>query len=102
MLVSWYVKQQRPRTNAIIGSCIITVGVTLATYGGSTVFEENKGTFTQWCLGVAILLIMLIVGALTGLQQEMLFRKYGKNPQEVTSYFITALCLSRNMTAFIL
>lgn len=84
MLVSWYVKKRKPRTNAIIGSVIISIGVLLATLGGATVVEERKGNFLHWCLGVSILLSMLIVGALVGIQQEILFTKYGKHPEEVS------------------
>ncbi|CAH2242423.1 jg20426 [Pararge aegeria aegeria] len=86
MLVSWYAKKQRPRTKALIGSVIISIGVSLAMYGGATVVEERKGNYLHWCLGVTILLIMLIVGALTGLQQEILFRKFGKHPEEMLFY----------------
>ncbi|XP_023946708.2 UDP-xylose and UDP-N-acetylglucosamine transporter [Bicyclus anynana] len=86
MLVSWYAKKQRPRTTALIGSVIISIGVALAMYGGATVVEQRKGNFLQWCLGVTILLAMLIVGALTGLQQEVLFRKFGKHPVEMLFY----------------
>lgn len=86
MLVSWYVKKRKPRTNAIIGSVIISIGVLLATLGGATVVEERKGNFLHWCLGVSILLSMLIVGALVGIQQEILFTKYGKHPEEMVFY----------------
>ncbi|XP_050356609.1 UDP-xylose and UDP-N-acetylglucosamine transporter-like [Nymphalis io] len=86
MLVSWYVKKQKPRTNAMIGSVIISIGVSLATYGGATVVENSKGKFLHWCLGVSILLSMLIVGAFVGLQQEILFNKYGKHPEEMLFY----------------
>lgn len=84
MLVSWFAKKQRPRTTALIGSVIISVGVSLAMYGGATVVEERMGNILQWSLGVTILLTMLIVGALTGLQQEILFKKFGKHPEEVS------------------
>ncbi|XP_045760796.1 UDP-xylose and UDP-N-acetylglucosamine transporter-like [Maniola jurtina] len=86
MLVSWYAKKQRPRTTALVGSVIISIGVSLAMYGGATVVEDSKGNFLHWCLGVTILLTMLIVGALTGLQQEILFKKFGKHPEEMLFY----------------
>ncbi|XP_034841256.1 UDP-xylose and UDP-N-acetylglucosamine transporter-like [Maniola hyperantus] len=86
MLVSWYAKKQRPRKTALIGSVIISIGVSLAMYGGAAVVEERKGNFLHWCLGVTILLTMLIVGALTGLQQEILFKKFGKHPEEMLFY----------------
>ena len=88
MLVSWYAKNRRPRANAMIGSVIISIGVALAMYGGSTIVENTHGKFTHWCLGVIILLTMLFIGAFVGLQQEMLFTKYGKHPEEVIFLFI--------------
>lgn len=65
------------------GSVLITVGVSLAMYGGATIAEQNEGEFLYWCIGVAILLSTLVTGAFTGLQQEILYSKYGKHPEEV-------------------
>ncbi|XP_013144602.1 PREDICTED: UDP-xylose and UDP-N-acetylglucosamine transporter-like [Papilio polytes] len=82
MLVSWYAKNRVPKLTAIIGSILISMGVALAMYGGATVVENN-GTFIHWCFGIVILLSTLILGAFTGLQQEILYSSYGKHPDEM-------------------
>ncbi|XP_041974665.1 UDP-xylose and UDP-N-acetylglucosamine transporter-like [Aricia agestis] len=92
MLVSWCVKRKAPRINAIIGSIVTTVGVVLATYGGASIVEKQTDIYWEWCLGVALLLVMLFVGALTGLQQEILFAKFGRHTQEML-FFTHALPL---------
>ncbi|VVC98279.1 unnamed protein product [Leptidea sinapis] len=71
MLVSWYVKRKKPKLNSLIGSIIITFGVFIATYGDATIIEKRQGKFFQWCMGVILLLMTLISGAFTGLQQEI-------------------------------
>ncbi|XP_072935289.1 UDP-xylose and UDP-N-acetylglucosamine transporter-like [Epargyreus clarus] len=86
MLVSWYAKQRRPKVNSIIGSVLISIGVALAMYGGATVVDDIKGKFIYWCLGVVILLSTLFTGAFTGHQQEILYAKYGKHPEEMLFY----------------
>lgn len=85
MLVYCYVKKQYPRMTNAIGSVLISIGVALAMYGGAPTVE-NKGKFIYWCIGVAILLSTLITGAFTGLQQELLYAKYGKHPDEMLFY----------------
>ncbi|XP_047032743.1 UDP-xylose and UDP-N-acetylglucosamine transporter-like [Helicoverpa zea] len=86
MLVYCCVKKQMPKLNNAIGSILISAGVALAMYGGAPTDEENKGTFLYWCIGVTILLATLITGAFTGLQQERLYSKYGKHPNEMLFY----------------
>ncbi|CAH0699312.1 unnamed protein product [Spodoptera exigua] len=86
MLVYCCVKKQLPKLNNAIGSILISAGVALAMYGGAPTDEENKGTFLYWCIGVTILLVTLITGAFTGLQQERLYSKYGKHPNEMLFY----------------
>ncbi|XP_068628991.1 UDP-xylose and UDP-N-acetylglucosamine transporter-like [Battus philenor] len=86
MLVSWYAKNRRPKLNSVIGSVLISTGVAVAMYGGATLVEENKGNLLEWSLGVFILLSTLITGAFTGLQQEILYAKYGKYPEEMLFY----------------
>ncbi|CAG4927051.1 unnamed protein product [Colias eurytheme] len=85
MFVSWFIKKRVPKLNSILGSIIISIGVATAMYGGASIVEE-KGEFLPWCIGVFILLATLFTGALTGLQQEMLYAKYGKYPQEMLFY----------------
>ncbi|CAG9109848.1 unnamed protein product [Plutella xylostella] len=86
MLVSWHAKKQAPKLSSAVGSLLISVGVLLAMYGGATVAEQQKGTFFYWCIGVGILLTTLVTGAYTGLQQELLYTKYGKHPDEMMFY----------------
>ncbi|CAH1643711.1 unnamed protein product [Spodoptera littoralis] len=86
MLVYCCVKKQLPKLNNAIGSILISAGVALAMYGGAPTDEENKGTFLYWCIGVTILLVTLITGAFTGLQQERLYSRYGKHPNEMLFY----------------
>ncbi|XP_059060350.1 UDP-xylose and UDP-N-acetylglucosamine transporter-like [Achroia grisella] len=85
MLVYCCVKKQYPKMTKAIGSVLISIGVALAMYGGAPTVE-SKGKFIYWCIGVAILLSTLITGAFTGLQQEMLYSKYGKHPDEMLFY----------------
>ncbi|XP_047525964.1 UDP-xylose and UDP-N-acetylglucosamine transporter-like [Pieris napi] len=85
MLVAWFVKNRVPKVNAIIGSVIISSGVTIAMYGGAKIIEEET-KFLHWCIGVVILLTTLITGAFTGLQQERLYATYGKFPEEMLFY----------------
>ncbi|XP_053601159.1 UDP-xylose and UDP-N-acetylglucosamine transporter-like [Plodia interpunctella] len=85
MLVYCFWKKQKPKLNNAIGSLLISIGVALAMYGGAPT-EENKGMFLFWCIGVVILLSTLITGAFTGLQQELLYSKYGKHPDEMLFY----------------
>lgn len=89
MLVSWYAKKRAPKLSKAIGSVLISIGVVLAMYGGATIAEKNEGEFLYWCIGVTILLSTLITGAFTGLQQEILYSKYGKHPEEVSEYLKT-------------
>ncbi|XP_028158280.1 UDP-xylose and UDP-N-acetylglucosamine transporter-like [Ostrinia furnacalis] len=91
MLVYCIVKKQSPRVSNAIGSVLISVGVVLATYGGAP-DDRNDGIFLYWCIGVAILVTTLITGAFTGLQQEILYAKYGKHPSEMM-FFTHALPL---------
>ncbi|CAH0600806.1 unnamed protein product [Chrysodeixis includens] len=86
MLVYCCVKKQLPKLNNAVGSVLISIGVALAMYGGAPTDEENKGTFLYWCIGVTILLATLITGAFTGIQQERLYSKYGKHPNEMLFY----------------
>ncbi|KAM3956272.1 UDP-xylose and UDP-N-acetylglucosamine transporter [Aphomia sociella] len=85
MLVYCCARKQYPRMTNAIGSVLISIGVALAMYGGAPTVD-NKGTFIYWFIGVAILLSTLITGAFTGLQQEMLYAKYGKHPEEMLFY----------------
>ncbi|XP_013183448.2 UDP-xylose and UDP-N-acetylglucosamine transporter [Amyelois transitella] len=85
MFVYCCVKKQKPKLNNAIGSLLISIGVGLAMYGGAPT-EENKGKFLYWSIGVFILLITLFTGAFTGLQQELLYSKYGKHPDEMLFY----------------
>lgn len=82
MLVYCYAKKQWPTLYKALGSVLITVGVALAMYGGAATVQ-NEGEFLYWCIGVTILLTSLFTGAFTGLQQEILYTKYGKHPNEV-------------------
>ncbi|CAB3221643.1 unnamed protein product [Arctia plantaginis] len=86
MLVYCCVKRQKPKLNNAIGSVLISVGVTLAMYGGAPTNEENKGTFLYWCIGVTILWTTLFTGVFAGLQQERLYSQYGKHPDEMLFY----------------
>ncbi|KAJ2946668.1 hypothetical protein O0L34_g12727 [Tuta absoluta] len=86
MIVYWVAKKQRPKLTKCIGSLLITVGVAIAMYGGASLVEQNKGEFLYWCIGVAILLSTLFLGAIMGLQQESLFAKYGKHSEEMMFY----------------
>ncbi|XP_075989037.1 UDP-xylose and UDP-N-acetylglucosamine transporter-like [Anticarsia gemmatalis] len=86
MLVYCCVKRQSPKLTNAIGSVLISSGVALAMYGGAPTNEESKGTFLYWCIGVTILLATLFTGAFTGLQQERLYSKYGKHPNEMLFY----------------
>lgn len=88
MLVYCCVKKQYPKLNNAVGSILISIGVALAMYGGAPTDEENKGTFLYWCIGVTILLATLITGAFTGIQQERLYSKYGKHPNEVSTLLV--------------
>ncbi|KAG6449813.1 hypothetical protein O3G_MSEX006264 [Manduca sexta] len=85
MLVYCCMKKQLPKLNNAVGSVLISVGVALAMYGGAPPAQQ-KGIFLYWCIGVTILLTTLITGAFTGLQQEMLYAKYGKHPNEMLFY----------------
>lgn len=86
MLVYCYHKNQRPKLNKILGSILISIGVALAMYGGAPTADQNEGHLIYWCIGVTILLATLFTGAYTGLQQEMLYSKYGKHPDEMLFY----------------
>ncbi|GBP78504.1 UDP-xylose and UDP-N-acetylglucosamine transporter, partial [Eumeta japonica] len=86
MLVYWYAKNRPPKINRVIGSVLITVGVCMATYSGATIAEQKEGVFLYWCMGVAILIVNLFLGAFTGLQQERIYSIYGKHPEEVLFY----------------
>lgn len=88
MLVSWYAKKKPPHVNKALGSLLISIGVALAMYGGAKIAQNDEGTFFYWSIGVAILLLTLFTGAFTGLQQEMLYAKYGKHPDEVALYIL--------------
>ncbi|KAL0896076.1 hypothetical protein ABMA27_012055 [Loxostege sticticalis] len=85
MLVYCIVKKQSPRVSNAVGSVLISLGVILATYGGAPI-DKTEGIFLYWCIGVTILMATLITGAFTGLQQEILYAKYGKNPSEMMFY----------------
>ncbi|XP_063545890.1 UDP-xylose and UDP-N-acetylglucosamine transporter-like [Cydia strobilella] len=85
MLVSWYMLNRIPKLTRAVGSILISAGVALALYGGATI-EQERGTFVYWCIGVVILLATLVTGAFTGLQQEMLYAKHGKHPEEMLFY----------------
>ncbi|CAG9783273.1 unnamed protein product [Diatraea saccharalis] len=85
MLVYCIMKQQSPKLSNALGSILISIGIGLAMYGG-TPTGENRGNLFYWCIGVSILLSTLVTGALTGLQQETLFRKFGKHPDEMMFY----------------
>lgn len=87
MLVYCIVKKQSPRVSNAVGSVLISLGVILATYGGAPI-DKTEGIFLYWCIGVTILMATLITGAFTGLQQEILYAKYGKNPSEVCYFLI--------------
>lgn len=82
LLVYCLIKKQKPKLNKTVGSILISFGVALAMYGGAPPTEQ-KGKLIYWCIGVTILLSTLITGAFTGLQQEILYTKYGKHPDEV-------------------
>ncbi|KAJ0180937.1 hypothetical protein K1T71_003022 [Dendrolimus kikuchii] len=86
MLVYCYAKNQRPKFNKAVGSILISIGVALAMYGGAPTDDKNKGQFIYWSIGVTILLTTLFTGAFTGLQQELLYSKYGKHPDEMLFY----------------
>lgn len=85
LLVYCLIKKQKPKLNKTVGSILISFGVALAMYGGAPPTEQ-KGKFIYWCIGVTILLSTLITGAFTGLQQEILYTKYGKHPDEMMFY----------------
>lgn len=86
MLVSWYYKKRSPKLNNALGSILISIGVATAMYGGMTVIEQTDGQFMYWCIGVSILIFTLFLGAFTGLQQEILYSKFGKHPEEMMFY----------------
>ncbi|CAG5035365.1 unnamed protein product [Parnassius apollo] len=86
MIVTWLVKKRIPKVTSAIGSVFISIGIAIAMYGGATLVDESKGNFMHWCLGVTILLSTLFTGAFTGLQQEILYAKYGKHPDEMLFY----------------
>lgn len=94
MLVYCYSKNQRPKFNKAVGSILISTGVALAMYGGAPTDDQNKGQFIYWCIGVTILLATLFTGAFTGLQQEQLYSKYGKHPDEVFTFLFPHVYIS--------
>lgn len=83
MVVSWFARNRVPKFTSAIGSVLISMGVALAMYGGATIVDDKERNFIFWCIGVTILLSTLFTGAFTGLQQEILYSKYGKHPSEV-------------------
>jgi NO-binding membrane sensor protein with MHYT domain len=85
MVVYCVARKQVPKLSNAVGSVLISIGVATAMYGGAPT-GESKGTLFYWSIGVTILLSTLVTGALTGLQQEILFQKYGKHPDEVCYY----------------
>lgn len=47
--------------------------------------ESASSVFFWWVMGIALLTVALFISARMGLYQEVLYKRYGKLPDEVTS-----------------
>ncbi|KAL7743926.1 hypothetical protein ACLKA6_003148 [Drosophila palustris] len=75
---------------------MITAGIILCTLMSSGDVKDNThhslkvatsySDFFWWCVGIALLAIALLVTAYMGIYQEVIFKRYGKHPNEALFY----------------
>lgn len=67
---------------------MITIGILICTLASShyEVKMEEENSTIWWIFGVCLMSCSLLIAARMGLFQEMLFKKYGKHPEEALFY----------------
>ncbi|KAM8719642.1 hypothetical protein ACLKA7_005814 [Drosophila subpalustris] len=75
---------------------MITAGIILCTLVSSGNVKDNThhslkvatsySDFFWWCVGIALLAIALLVTAYMGIYQEVIYKRYGKHPNEALFY----------------
>lgn len=81
----------------IVSVLLVTGGVTLSTLAagrkGSEGLGVSKEMYTQYLIGISLLLLSLVVSGFMGLWQEGTFRKYGKASWKESLFYTHALSL---------
>jgi solute carrier family 35 (UDP-xylose/UDP-N-acetylglucosamine transporter), member B4 len=73
---------------------LITVGIIICTIASGATLDKPRnaeafggfGMIFWWSIGILLLTVALFVSARMGIYQEMLFKKYGKHPNEALFY----------------
>lgn len=97
MVMGIIILRKRYDLSKYVSVLMITIGIVICTIvSGSKVEstqvkkteaeEDPASVFFWWSLGIALLTIALFVSARMGLYQEVLYKRYGKYPDEALYY----------------
>ncbi|ORX91430.1 UAA transporter [Basidiobolus meristosporus CBS 931.73] len=89
MILGWLVLNKRYSAKQIVAVILISIGVTAATLSSA---DTSKGVshdqmnYSDWMIGVSLLLIAIVLSSLLGLYQEVTYKKYGNQWRESLFY----------------
>ncbi|ORY72874.1 UDP-xylose and UDP-N-acetylglucosamine transporter-like protein [Neocallimastix californiae] len=89
MLLSFLILKRRYSVQQILAICTVTVGLIITTLSsakdqGKTQTQETN--LYEWIIGIIILIISSFTGALMGIYQEYMFKKYPNTWKECIFY----------------
>ena len=66
----------------------ISIGIVIVTLESGRGFD-NQASFSDWCIGIIMLLTSLILSSLMGVHQERIYAKWGKHYQEALFFTVS-------------
>lgn len=90
MLMSWLILKRRYSLQQILAIFIVTVGLIITTLSSAKdqgkLETHTETNLKEWITGIAILIISSFTGALMGIYQEYMFKKYPNTWKECLFY----------------
>jgi len=90
MLMSWLILKRKYSLQQILSIVIVTIGLIATTLSSSNQknnkIEEKNTNFENWIKGIFLLVVSSFTGALMGIYQEYVFKKYPNTWKECLFY----------------
>jgi len=91
MLMSWLILKRRYSLQQILAICTVTFGLIVTTLSsakdqGKIETQKKETNLKEWIIGIIILIISSFTGALMGIYQEYMFKKYPNTWKECLFY----------------
>ncbi|KAK9729381.1 golgi uridine diphosphate-N- acetylglucosamine transporter [Basidiobolus ranarum] len=89
MILGWLILNKRYSMKQVVAVILVSIGVTAATLSSADTTQNashDHMNYSDWIIGVTLLLIAIILSSLLGLYQEVVYKKYGNQWRESLFY----------------